>query len=145
MTQDEQHLDLLAVFHYVLGGLTALFACFPLIHVAVGLGMVLGAFDEGLNPPPEFFGWIFVVAGSVFVLAGWTLACLIIVTGRMLHRRQARMFCMVLAGIECLFMPPGTVLGVFTIIVLSKESVRNLFLANQHREPAISGEFDHHV
>ncbi|HLA84602.1 MAG TPA: hypothetical protein VJL29_07390 [Thermoguttaceae bacterium] len=31
MTEDEKYLDLLAIFHYVVGGLTGLFACFPLI------------------------------------------------------------------------------------------------------------------
>ena len=29
MTEDEKHLDLLAIFHYIVGGLTGLFACFP--------------------------------------------------------------------------------------------------------------------
>jgi len=130
MTQDEQHLDLLAVFHYVVGGLTALFSCFFLVHVAMGLAMVAGAFDKGPNPPPEFVGWILIVTGSVFVLTGWILAGLIIVAGRKLHRRRARTFCLVIAGIECLLWPFGTVLGVFTIIVLSRESVCNLFLGN---------------
>jgi len=37
------------------------------------------------------------------------------------------MFCFVVACIECLFMPFGTVLGAFTIIVLMRPSVKNLF------------------
>jgi hypothetical protein len=32
-----------------------------------------------------------------------------------------------MAGVECLFMPVGTVLGVFTIIVLVRDSVKELF------------------
>ena len=32
-----------------------------------------------------------------------------------------------MAGIECIFMPVGTVLGVFTIIVLVRNSVKALF------------------
>jgi hypothetical protein len=32
-----------------------------------------------------------------------------------------------MACIECLFIPFGTILGVFTIIVLSRESVKTLF------------------
>jgi len=32
-----------------------------------------------------------------------------------------------MACIECLFMPFGTVLGVFTILVLVRESVKQLF------------------
>jgi hypothetical protein len=33
----------------------------------------------------------------------------------------------VMAGVECIFAPFGTVLGVFTIIVLMRESVKQLF------------------
>ncbi len=32
-----------------------------------------------------------------------------------------------MGGVECLFMPVGTVLGVFTIIVLVRDSVKELF------------------
>ncbi len=37
------------------------------------------------------------------------------------------MFCLVMACVACLFMPFGTVLGVFTIIVLARPSVQTLF------------------
>ena len=39
MNQDESHLDSLAIAHYVLGGLMALFACFPLLHVLFHHGL----------------------------------------------------------------------------------------------------------
>jgi len=42
-----------------------------------------------------------------------------------LHTRY--WFAFVMACIECLFIPFGTILGVFTIIVLSRESVKTLF------------------
>jgi hypothetical protein len=32
-----------------------------------------------------------------------------------------------MAGINCIFIPIGTVLGVFTIIVLTRDSVKELF------------------
>jgi hypothetical protein len=47
------------------------------------------------------------------------------------------MFCLVMAGIACIFMPFGTALGVLTIIVLMRDSVRELFgvaVANQTSE-----------
>lgn len=31
--KDLEHLRLLSIFHYVVGGLIALFACFPIIHL----------------------------------------------------------------------------------------------------------------
>ena len=37
------------------------------------------------------------------------------------------MFCLVVAAIQCAFVPFGTVLGVFTIFALQKLVVRQLF------------------
>ena len=37
------------------------------------------------------------------------------------------MYCMVIASLECLFMPFGTVLGIFTLILLNKDSVIEIF------------------
>ena len=132
MTQDEQHLDLLAIFHYVVGGLTALFSCMFLFHVGIGIAMLNGAFD-GKEPPPKLFAWVFVVIGSLFILAGWTLAGLIVAAGRRLKRRASHTFCLVVAALECLLMPFGTVLGVFTLVVLMKEPVKQLFMGKTVR------------
>jgi hypothetical protein len=130
MTQDEEHLNLLSVFHYVVGGLTALFSCLFLMHVAMGIAMLCGGF-EGENPPPRVFAWFFILFPAFFVLAGWTLAGFIVATGRKLKHRTSRTFCIVMAGIECMLMPFGTILGVFTLVVLMKEPVTKLFTANQ--------------
>ncbi|ABA89528.1 hypothetical protein Pcar_2289 [Syntrophotalea carbinolica DSM 2380] len=130
MNQDEQHLDLLSVFHYVVGGLTALFSCVFLMHVAMGVAMLCGAFD-GDDAPPRFMAWMFILLPSIVVLAGWTLAGFIVATGRKLKKRTSYTFCLVVAGIECIVMPFGTVLGVFTLVVLSRESVKALFSRHQ--------------
>ena len=92
--------------------------------------MLCDAFDEK-GGPPKFFAWFFILFPSVFMLAGWTLAGFIFAAGRRLKRRVSRTFCLVVAGLECIMMPFGTALGVFTIIVLMKESVKELFSANQ--------------
>jgi len=64
---------------------------------------------------------------STLSFCGWALSVLMIVAGRKLRRRAAHTFCIVIAAIECIFMPFGTVLGIFTLIVLTKESVKKLF------------------
>ena len=128
---DEEHLRLLSLFHYVSGALTAFFACIPLVHVAVGLAFVLSPETVSSKPPedapPAWFGWIFIVIGGFFVLAGWTLAILKIVAGRCLARRRRRTFCVVVACVCCLLPPLGTILGVFTLVVLNRPSVKALF------------------
>jgi hypothetical protein len=128
--QNEQHLKLLSIFHYVVGGLMALFACFPIIHLVLGIIMIASPesmSESGGQPPPAFIGWLFALVGAGFIFLGWSLAACIVLAGRFLARRRHYMFCLVMAGIECLFMPFGTVLGVFTIVVLTKVSVKKMF------------------
>ncbi len=126
MTHDERVLDLLGVFHYVVGGLMILGASIFLIHLAMGIAILTGEFD-GEQPPPEFMGIIFVILPSLVILAGWTLAGFLIAAGNRLRGRRKHGFCLVMAGIECVFMPFGTVLGIFTLVTLMKEDVRLLF------------------
>ena len=130
-TQDEEHLRLLAIFHYVVGGMLALFACVPIIHVSIGLVMLVSPSlfgpPQGGAPPPVWVGLFFVILGGLFIVIGWTMAGLMLYAGRCLSRRQRYLFCMVVAGVSCLFFPLGTALGVFTIIVLNRPSVKQLF------------------
>jgi len=131
MNRDEEHLKLLSIFHYVLAGCAALFALFPVIYLVFGLVMLLApaSFAGKGPPPPAFMGWIFIIMGSVFVILGLTFAAFVFAAGRFLARRKRYTFCLVMAGVECLFMPLGTVLGVFSIIVLVRESVKLLFVS----------------
>lgn len=126
------HLNLLATFHYVLGGLMGLFACFPLIHVGVGVAIVTDAFPTGNGQAlPHAAGWGIIAFASMFILMGWVIAVMMLVAGRKLQRRRSHMFCMVVAGIECLFMPLGTILGVFTLVVLTKDAAKARFAAGE--------------
>ena len=130
MDRDTEQLNLLAIFHYVVGGLAALFSFFALFYSIIGGFLLYAAEHPGPNsqePPPAFLGWIFIVLGAVFFLAGVTIAICILIAGRCLSRRKGYSFALVIACIECLFVPFGTILGVFTIVALSRESVKGLF------------------
>jgi hypothetical protein len=126
---DAEHLRLLAIFHYVLGALTGLFACFPLIHVAVGAVMLVApeALDSHGNGPPRLFGLFFLLIGGAFVLVGWTIAGAMIYAGRCLAKRKHHVFCILVVGMNCLMMPLGTILGVFSFIVLLRPGVKEQF------------------
>jgi hypothetical protein len=131
MNQDREHLRLLAIFHYIVGGLAALFSFFPLLYTTVGAIFIFvarhGTPKPGEDLPPEFIGWIFAVIGSLLFLLGIAIAICILIVGRSLAKHTRYWFAFVMACIECLFIPFGTILGVFTIIVLSRESVKTLF------------------
>lgn len=132
MNQDEEHLRLLSVFHYVVGGLAGLFALFPVIHLVIGLVFVFTPekFQGGEGPPAAVFGWIFVIVAGGIIVMGLAFAACVLSAGRFLAKRKHYMFCLVMGGVECLFMPLGTVLGVFTLIVLMRDSVKQTFAAN---------------
>jgi hypothetical protein len=135
MNQDAEHLRLLAIFHYIVAGLAALFSLFPLLYTTIGAIFISvarhGTPKPGEELPPEFLGWIFVVIGLVLFVIGIAIAILILMAGRCLSRRKCYSFALVMACIECLFVPFGTVLGVFTIVVLSRESVKTSFSDTQ--------------
>ena len=124
--EDRRQLDLLGVFHYIVAAVLGLFSLFPLIHVFIGIAAIGGKLD-GANPPPPWFGWIFVGLGSLFIVGGMTTAAFVAYAGRCLRERRRHTLCLVVAGIECMFMPFGTVLGVFTLVLLTRPSVRALF------------------
>lgn len=129
MSQDAEQLRLLSIFHYVVGGMVALLSLFPLIHLSFGLMFILhpGKTSRGDGFPEAMLGWFFVIVAGIFILFGETLAILIITAGRFLGQRSHYTFCQVMAGVECIFTPFGTVLGVFTLIVLLRDSVKPLF------------------
>lgn len=133
MNQDEDQLRLLSIFHYVVAGLAALFALFPIIHLVLGLAMIIAPDKMGGHggPPPAFIGWFFVIFAVVFITLGWVFAAFVFTAGRFLAKRKNHTFCLVMAGVECIFMPFGTVLGIFTILVLMRDSVKQIFAANQ--------------
>lgn len=127
--KDDEQLRLLAIFHFILGGLSALCACFPFIHLAVGIGIVSGRLPVAANGsgPPAAFGWLFIVMAGAFILAGWAYAISMVMVGRLLQQRRRYLFCLVMAAISCANVPFGTCLGVFTILALARPSVKLLF------------------
>jgi len=122
MNRDTEHLRLLAIFHYVAAGLAAFFSFFPLLYATIGGIFVFvsrhGTPKPGEELPPEFVGWIFVGLGLVLFLLGIAMAICILIAGRCLSARRGYSFALVVACIECLFIPFGTILGVFTIVAL---------------------------
>jgi hypothetical protein len=136
MEEDLQYLKLLSIFHYIVGGLAALFSFIPIIYVAIGMLAVClpDSFQGEGEAMPLFIGWIFILIGAVLIVLGWAFAACVIIAGRSLVRRVHYLFCIVMAAIECIFMPFGTVLGVFTIVVLARPSVKEMFELNALRQ-----------
>ena len=128
MNADDEHLRLLSIFHYVIAGLGALFSTFPVIHLVLGILMVTGKLGEGKSPPPPELGWLFIAIAVAIILFGWTASACLAYAGRCLARRTKYTFCFVIAALVCVICSPfGTVLGVLTIIVLLRPTVKTAF------------------
>jgi uncharacterized membrane protein HdeD (DUF308 family) len=127
---DEDHLNLLSIFHFVVAALTLLGILFLLAHYALMHFMFTNPGiwkNQRGGPPPEAILGIFIIfyiiAGVFMVVIG----ILNVMSGFFLRERKNRTFSLVVAGIDCLQFPFGTILGVFTFVVLFRESVRALY------------------
>src|SRR5665811_1199457 len=91
LTDDIEHLRLLSIFHYIVGGLALLFACFPLIHVTIGSIFIYAAaraHSASGDAPPEIVGWILVVFGLAFFIFGIAFGVTVLWSGHCLARRK---------------------------------------------------------
>ena len=70
-----------------------------------------------------------VMAGVFFavVLVVWMLGTLTAYAGRCIQKRRRKLFVYVMSALNCLFIPYGTLLGVFTFVVLSSVAASREF------------------
>jgi hypothetical protein len=135
MENQINNLNILSIFHYVFAGITGLTACFPIFHLIMGLTMLFGDFyPQEVSPempfPFEVFGLMFTIIPAAIILLGWAFAIAAAISGYFLSKRRNYNYCLIIAGISCVFMPFGTILGVFTLVELLKDDVKALFSQN---------------
>jgi hypothetical protein len=129
---DDEHLKLLSLGYMISAGISAFFSLFGLMYMAMGIlmGAAISHFPVAGNtggPPPAFVGWIFGGIGFVIFVLMILMAALKFRVAICIKNRMSRTFCMVVAGISCLGIPYGTILGVLTLVVLERESVTRMF------------------
>lgn len=140
--EDESHLHLLSVFHFVMGGLYVLGLGVVGLHfLMMRMFMTLPhsapvTVPAGGSPappsaamPPEIMT-IMIVFYIVAALVIASLATGNILAGFWLRKRVQHTLTFVVAAINCAFFPFGTVLGIFTIIVLQRATVKMTYAAN---------------
>lgn len=127
--RDLEHLRLLKLGYYVMAGMLGVFSLFSLLYIFLGGLFASGVIPvkEGARDDPRMMGLIFLGIGIAVLVIGLTLTGLTFLAGRSLRDRRRRMYCLIVAVLSCLQIPWGTVIGVSTIIVLNRPSVRALF------------------
>lgn len=111
------------------------FGCFFLLYVFMLVGFAFipekawnqPATANGGGPPPVIFFRIMaaIMAGLVFV--GWTIGGLTAYAGRCIQKRKRKTLIYVMAALNCLFIPYGILLGIFTFIVLGSPAAAEEF------------------
>lgn len=129
---DADHLKLLAMFHFIMAALALLGLGFLFLHWLAMHTMFdnpeMWKGQQGGPPPKEVlatFRWFYVIFGLGIILAAFANAA----SGWLIQRRRARVFSLVVAGVNCMGFPFATVLGVLTFLVLLRDSVAELYEA----------------
>jgi hypothetical protein len=141
-------LKLLSIGYYIRGGIAALYTLMLFGYMGF-LGTVLTAISaaaeqKGQKAIPEFV--ITLLTGLFMVIATVSLATTVCLplAGYWLRHYRNKLFIFIVAALSCLSVPYGTVLGVFTFVVLRRPVAEQLFAsgatsAGLAQPPALPG------
>jgi hypothetical protein len=118
-----------------MAGLSVLTALICSIYIVMGGMMMSGSMTPttGSRHDAEalhMMGGMFLGIGVFCMLLTLTMAVFEFLVARRIVERRSRLMCLIVAGINCLSVPLGTVLGVFTFIVLFRPQVAASFEQN---------------
>lgn len=129
---DDGHLRTLKICHYVMAGLSVLGIGFIGMHYAF-MNMIFSNPEIMENARDAAFAENFFAVFKWFYLLGIVYAVALgignLFSAIFIKTRRNRVFSFIVSGLNCLNMPLGTLLGVFTIIVLSRPSVQDAYNA----------------
>ena len=131
-------LKLLSIGHYIQGGITAFYLLLLLLYFAF-ISVIFAKLGD-TNPQAQMPAGVASIMSAIFgvlSLLGALYTLCIFLAGRWLRSHQNLLFIQIVAGLNCLLIPYGTVLGVFTLIVLSRPQAK-LFFSGRTGEPNIS-------
>ena len=126
---DRDQLQILWILHLVSAILSLIALAFLGLWTAAVLSMAGG---RGGGPPAGMATLMAAIGGGAALLTGATAAGQFLAAWN-LYRRRGRTVCLVVAAVECLNVPLGTALGVFTFVVLSRPGVRAAFERDEYR------------
>lgn len=70
------------------------------------------------QPPPKFLFRVFAGVIAAFVALGWSLAAATASARWCIRKRQKKLFVYLVAALQCIFIPYGTLLGVMTFLTI---------------------------
>ena len=127
--RDQEHLRLLALFHYISGAVTIAFSLLYglwVLVVSVMFASIPQQARGNINDPfaEQFMPVMILGMFGIFCVVGVIYGIVEIVAGRFISQRRLRIFTIVASVPRIIFIPYGTILTVFTLLVLDRPSVR---------------------
>lgn len=126
---DAEHLKLLRWGYIVSAVMTGLFSIFGLFYAGMAFLITSLPVKEGQDAPPEQIAWLFGGVGMTMTIVMLVLMAAKLKVAKALRERRSRTLCYVVAVITLFGIPYGTLLGVLTLLVLSRPSVARSFEA----------------
>ncbi len=126
MDKHEEDLRILSVCHYVMAAMVTGLLIVMSVYLIYGIFGIVGGLAENAAEF-VFLGDLFLSIGMLSIFSLGTLASMLLYAGRCLNQKQWYGFCFVMAAVQCLFFPFGTIVGVMTIRVLCRPEVKAKF------------------
>jgi hypothetical protein len=122
----QRHLPTLSILHYAYGAFICLTGLAALAVVLVG-GFLSSDFvnEAGGDRVPAFIGAVIQTFGWVLLVTVEAWGILTMLSGSWIAGRRNRTGSQVVAALNCLNMPLGLALGIFTLITLNDEGVKH--------------------
>lgn len=132
---DEEHLKLLSLFHYIKGAITLAFSFLAIIYL-IFLSVIFDTIGNLQHQPmyrrPDFpfdlFSSIMFFVWAIMILVV-VFGILQIISGYYLKQKKHRLFSFIIGVFQLIEIPYGTILGIMTIIGLSRNSVEQKYQA----------------
>ena len=127
--QDQDQLALLRILWKVYSGLACIGVCAGFFYIFLGNGMAgnFSSTPSSAASDTRMLTTMFTIFGLAISFVAGTASVLSWIVSEKLIARKTYGLCFALACLICLNMPMGTALGIFTIVVLNRVSVKRSF------------------
>lgn len=127
--EDQSHLKALSICWYVMAGLQLIGGLCGGLYMVIGVIMGIAASADG-DEDAALVGFLFVGGlGLLMLLIFAFIALLSFLTAKGLAHQRRSALIYVMSALACMNVPLGTVLGVFTFIVMGRDTVKDAFAA----------------
>lgn len=126
---DEEHLKLLVLFHRIYGIIVILFSLLSIGYLLL-LSIIFSyskdysryTYTSFQAPHPEVMNIVIIIM-VIMIAICLTVGICNILSAQYIKRRKFRIFSIVVACVDCISLPLGTIIGILTLIVLLRDSV----------------------